>query len=111
MKFVTTQVPYRAVAVETDDEGNPTRTVSNVPLKVSDADAEKYVKLGDELGVAIVVSDTDDAADLPAGTQPTPDLSAGVAAIHGTGEPVTTEIATGEDPPADQTTTTKKKGR
>jgi hypothetical protein len=109
MKFVTTQVPYRAVAVETDDEGNPTRTVSNVPLKVSDADAEKYVKLGDELGVAIIVSDAE--TDVPEGTQPTPDLSAGVAAIHGTGEPVTTEIATGEDPPADQTTTTKKKGR
>jgi len=109
MKFVTTQDPYRRVAVDTDDEGNPTRTVSNVPLKVSDADAEKYVKLGDELGVPIVVSDAE--ADVPDAAQPTPDLSAGVAAIHGTGEPVTTEIATGEDPPADQTTTTKKKGR
>lgn len=105
MKFVRTAVPYRALVVERGDDGAPTRTISNVPLEVSDADAAKYEKLGDEVGVAVVAYDkSEDApAELPALSggpvaQPTPDLSEGVAVAQGAGEPVTTEQAQGAKP-------------
>lgn len=91
MKYVTTVEPHRRLVVESDDDGNPTRTVSNVPLEVSNSDAEKYTKLGDETGVLVAVSDSpnqdpDTGSDPVA--QPTPDLSAGVGAVTGGGAPV-----------------------
>jgi len=103
MKFVRTAVPYRALVAERDDDGAPTRTISNVPLEVSDADAARYEKLGDEVGVAVVVSDTK-SEQTPDGVQPTPDLSEGVAVVQGTGDAVDTEQAQGKKP-----ATTKEK--
>lgn len=98
MKFVSTAVPYRAVVVERDEDGAPTRTVSNVPLKVSDADAASYVKLGDELGVQIVETDADEDTPVTTVTQVTPDLSAGAGALTGQGDPVTNDQAQGKVP-------------
>lgn len=91
MKFVTTEAAYRVLVVETDAEGNPSRTVSAIPLEVSNEDAEKFAKLGESVGVPIVVSDTapSDADTGAAVATRTPDLSAGVGAITGSGDPVT----------------------
>ena len=107
MKFVRTAVPYRALVAERDDDGAPTRTISNVPLEVSDADAARYEKLGDEVGVAVVVSDTKSEQPTPDGVQPTPDLAEGVAVVQGTGEAVDSEQAQGKAP----ATTSKNRGK
>lgn len=89
MKYVTTVEPHRRLVVEQDDDGNPTRTVSNVPLEVSNTDADRFVKLGEASGVQLAVTDSPTAEDPgDAYAQPTPDLSAGVGAVTGGGAPV-----------------------
>lgn len=100
MKFVSTAVPYRALVVERNEDGSPARTVSNVPLEVSEADADRYVKLGDEVGVTVVAVDKpeDVAPDGDTVAQPTPDLAAGVAVVQGAGEAVTSKQAQGTEP-------------
>lgn len=100
MKFVTTAQPYRRLVLETDDNGEPTKVVSGTPLEVSDADADTIVKLGESAGVAVRVTDKAEEADTSTPVvQATPDLSAGVAAITGTGAAVNTtdDTSTGDD--------------
>lgn len=114
MKYLTTVEPHRRLVVESDDDGNPTRTVSNVPLEVSNGDAEKYQKLGDDTGVQLAVTDspTPDDGDAARVTQPTPDLSEGHGAVTGGGDPVENDesgVITAENT-VTRTTTKKAKG-
>lgn len=113
MKYLTTEKPHERLVAEVDEEtGAPSLTISNVPLKVSNDAADRYAKLGEDLGVRLVVSDDPSELEQPVTTDPTPDLSAGVPAITGHGDAVTDAQARGEAPPAAQaaqTTTTRKR--
>src|SRR3954451_1343662 len=113
MKYLTTTEAHRRLVVETDDDGNPTRTVSSVPLEVSNSDAEKFAKVAYEAGVPVIVSDspTDETDDGDPVAQPTPDLSAGVGAITGGGPPVENDesgVVTADEPTRTRRTTSKK---
>lgn len=117
MKYVTTLYPHEVLVVEQDDEGRATRTVSAIPEKVSNADADRYEQLGADHGVYVVVTDADELEDAapPAGAQlnPTPDLSEGVGSVHGTGDPVVNDangVVTDDPKAADKGATTRKKG-
>lgn len=92
MKSIRTAVSWQAL--EVDHDTDKPLTVSGTPLTVSNADADRIVKLGAENGVEVVATDVDDESDPGATPGATPDLSAGVAALTGTGDPVTTPDTT-----------------
>lgn len=86
MKFVRTARGYQALTLEDV-------TVTGRPSEVSDENATKLEKAGAENGVTVLVFDSLDKASegLAEATRlgvATPDLSAGVSAITGTGAPV-----------------------
>ena len=86
MKFVRTARGYQALTHE--DE-----TVSGTPREVSDELAKKLEKVGAEQGVTVLVFDSAEKAGEGLSTArrvgvATPDLSAGVGAVFGTGDAV-----------------------
>ena len=90
MKFVRTSRDYQALTVEVDGKRY---TVDGVAREVSDKAAAQLEKAGQEYDVAIVVSDEAPEAGAYAVGQPPVDLSRGVAAVSGTGAPVSTFTA------------------
>lgn len=101
MKHVRTARGYESLVVTHDGKQH---TVSASPLEVSNEAADAIQTAAEGAGVAVVVGDS---AEEVAGSsvQPQPDLSAGVSAVSGTGDPVTTPGTTTEP----DTGTTKKK--
>lgn len=107
MKFVRTARSYRSLTVDVDGE---TETVDSEPRKVSNELADKLEKAGDEHGVTVLVFDADTeegTAEAFEGVQHraarsgvAPDLSAGIAVITGTGDPVTSRVMS--DEPGDE---------
>lgn len=106
MKFVRTARSYRSLTVDVGTEDNPKQlTVTGEPLKVSDENADKLEKAGAENGVTVLVFDSQDEAGegvvhRAARSGVAPDLSAGIAIITGTGDPVSTPGTTpdGDEP-------------
>lgn len=96
MKYVSTARGYQRLVVAEDV------TLSSVPQKVSVADADAYAKTAKAAGVELVIVDESDEAAAAAAAAPasvtgrTPDLSAGVSFVSGSGDPVQTPGATPE---------------
>lgn len=96
MKHVRTARSYRSLTVDVGTEDNPKQlTVTGEPLEVSDENADKLEKAGASVGVEVLVFDeADDAREgtvhRAARSGVAPDLSAGIAVITGTGDPVST---------------------
>lgn len=100
MKHVRTARGYQALVVPKGADSKEKVTVTGTAQEVSNELAEDIEKHAELAGVEVIVTDDAPAAgDAPALATSTPDLSAGVSAVSGTGDPVTTP----------DTTTTKKK--
>jgi hypothetical protein len=97
MKYVRTARGYQSLKL--DDE----LTVDGTLQEVSNDNADKLAKAGDEYGVPVLVFDSEDEAREALGEVPftvgsrTPDLSEGVAAVTGRGAPVQTFGGTPDD--------------
>lgn len=88
MKFVRTARGYQSLK-------HGEHTVTGQPLEVSNDDAKALEKLGAENGVTVLVFDKREDAQEGLSTAvkvgvAAPDLSAGRAAVFGTGDPVQT---------------------
>lgn len=92
MKQIRTRRGWEAVVVAAADGDTAEVLLSGEPLTVSNKAAAAYESTAADLGVEVVVSDADgdhddDTPDAPART---PDLSEGIAATTGQGDPVET---------------------
>lgn len=86
MKFVRTAKGYQALTLEDV-------TVTGTPQEVSNEKATALEKAGEDAGVTVLVFDSSDEAREGLSTARAlgtaqADLSAGVAAVYGTGDPV-----------------------
>lgn len=96
MKYVSTRRGYQSFRHSEGDDG----VLTSVPTKVSNDAAEELEKLAAKHGVELLVVDEKDtteeeveAARARAVAGRPADLSAGIAAVTGTGAPVTTPTA------------------
>lgn len=107
MKYVRTARGYQNLKLEDT-------TVTGTPQKVSNELADQLVAAGEQHGVEVIVYDSEDDAQAAARstlTSVTPDLSAGVAAVTGTGDPVQTPGTTPEGDEPSQAGAQEARGR
>lgn len=93
MKLVRTRNAGQAVTVPDARDESKTLTIGRVPVLVANDAAEKYADVAATVGVALAVTDAPEGTteDAEATGQPSgvvPDLSKGIAAVTGTGDPV-----------------------
>lgn len=104
MKMVRTRLGYEEVVLHDPREEGATLTLTREAVKVSNKVADELIQAAAMAGVELKVVDigedepedpTDSVGGVPSTVEPV-DLSAGVAAVTGTGEPVTSEQANGD---------------
>lgn len=91
MKFVRTTRGHEAVTLPDVDDATKTLTFGRVPIILANEPAEKYAKAAAEAGVELTVTNAPDGAEssaAPVQRGQAPDLSEGVWAVTGTGDPV-----------------------